>query len=320
MDAVKDAIHALGLDAPKVKPVIWCVYHRDAYTTARHLEEALRARPDFTVYGIGPGHPHQDGQRINLLAWTRHLPAPSLVLLMDGASIVEPIGIESFGCPVAYYAIDTHLNAERGPWIYQVDHVYLAHRRTLGVWKVKSSSHLPVAADSLVHRLIPHLPVVYDIAFVGGVDLAEVHWGRREALKRLASSYKVLACRTTGAWMSFAYSKSKLVFNQSVKHDVNMRVFEAMACQRVLVTDHSEELEQMGLKDGEHCLMFRTADELMEKVAWALSHDEERETIAQAGFQWFKAAHTYDHRAQRIVDDMSVLSGEKANGGRAAKG
>ena len=94
-----------------------------------------------------------------------------------------------------------------------------------------------------------------------------------------------------------------MVFNRSILNDVNMRVFEAVACGSLLVTN---DLAQNGLdellRDGEHLVTYRDDDELIERVRCYLDNPDEREAIAERGMEEALARHTYRHRMERVLD------------------
>src|SRR5262249_58432752 len=81
--------------------------------------------------------------------------------------------------------------------------------------------------------------------------------------------------------MARIYSASRVVFNRSIGNDVNMRVFEAVACGSLLVTNDLAENGQAELfTDGVHLVSYREPGEMIEKIAYYVAHDEPREAIA----------------------------------------
>ena len=99
--------------------------------------------------------------------------------------------------------------------------------------------------------------------------------------------------------MARTYSASRLVFNRSVRNDVNMRVFEAVACGSLLMTNDLADNGQAELfRDGVHLATYRDADELLDKVRFYLAREESRERIAAAGRAEALAKHTYRHRME----------------------
>ena len=80
-----------------------------------------------------------------------------------------------------------------------------------------------------------------------------------------------------------------------------MRTFEIPACGGFLLTQRtSEQLEFF--EEGKEMACFSSPEEMVEKVRYYLSHEEERQRIAQAGHQKVtNGGHTYRDRLTRIL-------------------
>ena len=103
--------------------------------------------------------------------------------------------------------------------------------------------------------------------------------------------------------MARIYSASRVVFNRSIGNDVNMRVFEAVACGSMLVTNDLAE-------NGQDAQLFETActwrriarpGRWWRRSRYYLAHEDEREAIAAAGRAEAIARHTYRHRMERLL-------------------
>ncbi|QEH32069.1 SPBc2 prophage-derived glycosyltransferase SunS [Aquisphaera giovannonii] len=213
--------------------------------------------------------------------------------------------------PLAYWAIDTHLDFDaRLERARRCDLVFAAQRdgadrlRDRGV---ATSTWLPLACDPDVHRKLD-VPKTLDVAFVGNLFPG----ARAELLGRLAGRFPGhFIGRAFGDEMARIYSSSRVVFNRSLGDDVNMRVFEALACGSLLVTN---DLAGNGLGElfvvGEHLVTYRDADDLLAKVAHHLQHDGERERIAAAGRAEALAGHTYRHRMEALLARAGEVLGD----------
>ena len=105
--------------------------------------------------------------------------------------------------------------------------------------------------------------------------------------------------------MARTYSAAHLTFNRSIRNDVNMRVFEALSCGSLLVTNDLRDNGQGELfQDGKHLVAYREPEELLEKVRFYLNHPAERERIALAGMVEVQARHTYRHRMERLLQTV----------------
>ena len=81
------------------------------------------------------------------------------------------------------------------------------------------------------------------------------------------------------------YKRAKIAVSFSRAHGmnvVNARPFEAMICGAMLIEQESPELAKMFVKDVEYKEWINEVD-LLEKVKYYLSHEEERAAIAKAG-------------------------------------
>ena len=204
--------------------------------------------------------------------------------------------------PVVYWAIDTHLDFARTRHTAKAaDLVFTAQRDGAAKFReagIDSAAWLPLACDPWIHR--PHeVPIQWDWCFVGHV----LDGARRERLERLqAASPNHFVGQRYFDEMARSYSAAKIVFNHSVRGDINMRVFEALACGGMLLTD---DLADNGLaelfQDGTHLATFGDDDELLDRLKFYLREDELRQRIAAAGQAEVLAKHTYDHRMHRLL-------------------
>jgi GT2 family glycosyltransferase/tetratricopeptide (TPR) repeat protein/2-polyprenyl-3-methyl-5-hydroxy-6-metoxy-1,4-benzoquinol methylase len=209
--------------------------------------------------------------------------------------------------PCALWAIDTHMDFG---WCLEkargFDLVFAAQRdgadqlRRAGI---DSAVWLPLACDPEVHRK-HDVPKRYDVAFVGHTFpgprdelLNVIRWRYRDAF--LSQAYFDEMARI--------YSAARTAFNRSIKNDVNMRVFEAVACGSLLVTNDLADNGQDELfQDGVHLAIYREPEELLDKLAFYLGRDEVRERIAAAGRAEAIAKHTYRHRMERLLSEAEA--------------
>ena len=102
------------------------------------------------------------------------------------------------------------------------------------------------------------------------------------------------------------YAQSKICFNISMEDDLNMRTFEVMGSGSFLLTNWIPTIEDL-FTDGKHLVLYRSLDEMVEKAKYYLAHDEERERIAQAGYEEVMANHTIDKRVDKILEAANHL-------------
>lgn len=168
-----------------------------------------------------------------------------------------------------------------------------------------------MACDPEIHKKLD-IPKKYDIGFVGR-DAKKFARGRQ--LELLKAKYP---CSFIGTEhftkLAQVYSSSKIGFNSSIANDINMRVFEIMACGCFLLTNYTRnngfgELFQ----DKKHLVTYRNDKELIELIEYYLNNDEEREKIAEEGCKLVINKHTYYHRVHAMFNYIAFKLGGKFN-------
>jgi hypothetical protein len=278
------------------------------HTTGYHLERSLIASGHRVSYAGLPaaGRPGF-GQHVPVDQALAALPEPpDLYLWIDSGGPYFPPGIEDLPIPTAAYLVDVHIGAWRQAaarffdlvFVAQKDHV-AAYRQAAGHGQV---SWLPLAAAPDYHGR-HDLPPRYDIAFVGHVG---PHHRRSPRLRRLRLLSQHFRTNDALAYcpperIGQVYSQAKIVFNTSLAGDVNMRVFEAALSGALLLTDRvANGLDELFDLQRE-IVTYDTDDDLLAKARYYLEHETERAAIAGRGRARACAQHTYQHRADQVL-------------------
>jgi O-antigen biosynthesis protein len=209
--------------------------------------------------------------------------------------------------PSAWWAIDTHLNPD---WCQaragNFDFGFAAQRD--GAELLRQAGHataswLPLACDPEFHRKHDG-PKRFDVSFVG-----HLFPGSRSELVELIRGHfrNSFIGQRFFEEMAQIYSASRLVFNRSIRNDINMRVFEALACSSLLMTNDLGDNGQDELfQDGVHLATYRDGEELLDKIRFYLDREELRERLAAAGRSEALSRHTYRHRMQTILESVAA--------------
>jgi glycosyltransferase involved in cell wall biosynthesis len=221
----------------------------------------------------------------------------------DGLTGVLPYTPFDTPKPMAYWASDTHLGYDyRLATARKADYVFCAQKKAVDDMKrdgIPNPIWLPHAVEPQAYPKFDLLAKKYDICFVGHVSSGN----RVKALDRM---FKEFPSFYYGQRLfedaSRKYAESKVVFNIAMKEDVNMRCFEALASGSFLLTDYVPSIDEI-FEDGKHLVLYRTLDEAVDKAKYYLAHDDEREKIAQAGYEEVIKKHTIQHRVSRILEE-----------------
>lgn len=300
---------------------VWMDYAYYPATTAHYLRRALSAKHKLVT--SGPSMPPEvikiwnlENMKAPILNQDipravapsapliyKALPSgfkPDFFLWVETGLDLPPQGLENIIISKAVYFIDTHLNLENHLNLARFfDHVFLAQKEYIPAFRGRGISNvhwLPLACDPEIHGK-RDVPKTCDIGFAGSITPS--HQRRKVLLERLQSRFNVRVERVFLEEMAELYSSSRIVFNNAIRRDLNMRVFEALCSGSMLLTDGSVGQEDF-FKDREHLVVFND-DNIEELAAYYLAHADEREAIARAGREKVLAEHTYANRVEQII-------------------
>jgi len=241
---------------------------------------------------------------------------PDLILVVD--PIRRAFNFSRLNVPTAYYAIDSHVNFDshiKDARVQEYDYLFVAQKdwipkyRELGCERVY---WLPSACDPEIHKR-HNLPIIYNICFVGnpwkGMSERALRRfpyikPRAQLISKLEKEFNMFVGQKHLHDMARVFSQSKIVFNKSLRGDLNQRVFETLSCGRLLLTDRiGNGLEEI-FADKKHLVIYDEWDDLVEKIKYYLKNEDEREQIALNGQKEVHQKHTYTHRVKCLVNTV----------------
>ena len=217
-----------------------------------------------------------------------------------------------------YVASDTHLdNGYRLRKAREFDYVFFNQVRAVEQFKKlnRKSYWLPHAFEPQAYPNITTLKK-YDVGFVGHMQQDKPNhngMSRVRALDRLfkefpnfyyGSRHPQFPSKNLFEDAAKRFSESKIAFNISIGDDINMRLFETMGTGSFLLTNELPTLGKL-FEDGKHLVTYNSYDDMVEKAKYYIEHDEEREKIAEAGYNEVINKHTYQHRIDKIMETIN---------------
>lgn len=180
--------------------------------------------------------------------------------------------------------------------------------------------------DTIKARQLSAEPVI-DVLFVGSADLRRIfllenivekvtiygnRWQRQWPLMSEKLQQKVIDEPIWGKQLQLTLSVSKIVLNitripfYGAETGINHRIFEAMSMGCFVLTDHCDEIAEL-FEIGQEIETFKGMEELKQKVEYYLQHDEERQQIADRGYQRFHKDYTWQQRSAELLTKMGLL-------------
>jgi len=203
----------------------------------------------------------------------------------------------SIQTPKFFWAIDTHvLDCHNFIQQGRINYVGFAIKRSMEQYKFPASMILHYALSTR-HQYFP-LPEskIRDTVFLGSMIT--------ERRKELCARFNIPNVSAFGEDYFKEMKRSKICFNNSITNDINAKFFEIMGSGSFMLTNYNQEIIDFFDKSVEADLkacMYSTDEEIGEKIAYYLEHEEEREAIAKRLYDYVWANHTWESRCKQII-------------------
>lgn len=105
----------------------------------------------------------------------------------------------------------------------------------------------------------------------------------------------------------YVFKTAKINLNislRSIKSGMPLRAFDIMGAGGFLLTNFQADFLDCFIP-GEDYVYYESKADLLAKIRYYLTHEEERATIAANGFEKIKEAHTYKHRISEMLSYLS---------------
>jgi hypothetical protein len=273
---------------PAGPPAVTLAYGREDWTTAVHLEAALKRRTQVVVNG--PGHQSPAAED----------PSRPLIWVESSAEWMPEVA-QLMHRRTAAWLIDTHRGwAWRAHAASAFTVVFVAQQDAVERFASAGveAAWLPLAAPAELSAAGLDLrDRPYDVAFVGRVDRGSLRDRLLKALGGVCDVAPSAGYRTPQEMMAL-YQSSRIVINVPLANDLNMRAFEALGSRALLVTGPMNGRKSL-LGDLPIVVDRPEVADWLQIVTNALRHPDQRR--ADEGHQLVTGHHTYDHRALQVL-------------------
>jgi len=236
----------------------------------------------------------QDWQPDVLLCWLPEMYPP-------------PLCVEE--CPIKTVAAVSDWNVYYAQLEHNLSRYDVVLTDRLGAESIRFPGAMPryfqpmYSQNTLFHKKIPEVEKDLDVVFVGNLNPV-VHHDRARCMERiagLAGRYRILFA--TNHWDE-AYARllnrARIVFNHSIRREMNLRCFETLACGSLLFLEEDNLEVGDWLRDRGEVVLY-TAENLVELVEHYLGQPDEAERIAQQGHEKAEAL-AGENRLDALLD------------------
>lgn len=107
----------------------------------------------------------------------------------------------------------------------------------------------------------------------------------------------------------FCHSKINLNLTlRSIQSGIPLRALDIMGAGGFLLSNYQPELAEQ-FEDGRELALFGSQEELLDKIMYYLSHEEERLEVARRGFQKVQRLFAYEVRVKQMLELVESASG-----------
>ncbi|NMC64222.1 MAG: glycosyltransferase family 1 protein [SAR324 cluster bacterium] len=236
---------------------------------------------------------------------------PDLILWLDNSAPLFTIGLDDTDILTVFYSVDTHHHSYIHRFLAHIfDLSFIAQKDYLKEFEAVGSEAfwLPLWASRHVEASESK---THGAVFVGNLN-AKLNPDRVAFFEALKKEVPILA--TTGEyWKIFPFSE--IVVNQTVKGDLNFRVFETMMCGALLLTEYAPNGLFEIFKEGVHLVTYEknNVQSAAQKIRELLADLPKTRKIAQAGREEVIAHHLPKHRAEFLLKSFSGLKKKNSN-------
>ena len=228
------------------------------------------------------------------------------MLFIEGGSMnIFPLGLNELECLNVWYGIDTHMDFIKHMQISKVfDVTFIAQLEYVDQLKARGLHQvywLPLGFDQTFSKFHT-LDKKFDVAYVGSINKA-INPERHRLLDVLAHEFpNHYFGQASPNEMAKIYAETRIVFNMSIKNDINMRIFEATGSGAVLLTNpiFKNGFEKL-FKEGEHYLTYSDDATMLFRVNQLLADTSLQQRIQESAKAHTLANHTYNHRIKELL-------------------
>ena len=121
-------------------------------------------------------------------------------------------------------------------------------------------------------------------------------------------NYNMMGCVNHGKvdyydFAPYVFKKAKINLNislRSIENGIPLRAFDVMGAGGFLLSNYQADFYEQ-FTPGEDMVCYESKEDLMDKIAYYLKHEDERKEIAQNGHRKIKESHTYKHRVMEML-------------------
>jgi len=231
---------------------------------------------------------------------------PDCIVWLDHSGPISVLGFEDCHIPCVLYSVDAHHHhARHAAMAGCFDHIFIAQKDLIPHFHEygTETTWLPLWASEHIE---PSSEKKYGVTFVGTLNRA-LNPARVDFFEKMK---ELIPIEVIQGHFPSIFPHAEIVLNQTVKGDLNFRVFEAMMCGAMVLTERTGNGLLELFKDGHHLVTYeaRNPHDAAQQAQRLLSDPAHMRAIAANGRAEVLAQHTEHHRAVVVEHVLCTLT------------
>lgn len=231
---------------------------------------------------------------------------PDLIIIHDESSPWYFIGLESVDIPIIFYSVDIHHHNNNHVCMSSAcDYTFVAQRDYLHLFDklAINAKWMPLWPSVFIE---PKQEKEYGAVFVGTLN-EKLNPDRVQFFKALEEEVDITVKQ--GNFREI-FPKSEIVVNQTVKGDLNFRVFESMMSGCLTLTEESNNGLLELFENKKHLVTYKKNDfkDAANKIRYYLENKKELREIAKNGRDEVLKNHSAMSRAKTLIECLEKQS------------
>jgi hypothetical protein len=280
------------------------------------LQKELSNNTDLIVW-------HESGNIQDIIHKIRFVPDFILVYLYGSINCPNITGLDSLNIPYGVYVEDVHSLKDFHSNVnyYNIKNIFSCYRDAFKRFYPKFADRMIWLPHHVDTSLFKDLNIPKDIPMLMMGAVSKTYYPLRYQILQSLSNNENFVYHPHPGYRNIKDKEEKFVREKYVieinrakifltcdliyKYPV-LKYYEVLACNTLLLAPDSQELHDLGFRDGENFVAINKQN-FLEKADYYIQNDMERERIAKNGYNFVREKHSTIKRTKELITEIEKI-------------
>ena len=167
---------------------------------------------------------------------------------------------------------------------------------------VEKAHLLPFSVNTNIYKKL-NIPKQFDV--MASYNARPDVYPLRKRIQRMVSRMQVRSFTKRvvhNKYVRMINQTRMVITSNNIFNSLSMKYTEALACGSFLFGDPPEDFSELGFKDGYHLVLYKSLDDLRDKILYYKENKKEREQIAANGMSFVRRNHSNEARVKQFTE------------------